>query len=280
MDNQDQTTQNFSEYPDRERIDKITVDLMTNNLQNLIHTYGHEHLFREIFTQNENFNSVVLNVEMYLHGFILIFWPKNQPVLLTPQQRIKTVNAIASVLPEHTDEQIQAWLKEIDPNLILPSNFDRQTCIKKAKALANASNIIETLMLENFAGDYLPDALNFYKKSDTELQNLSIKIDDISMKFEEQYKKLLVTPNPYTFKINDTLINKAVDLLGKLNRTPLYLAEERKKKDWGNLASIFNRLTFSIKIAQDLKKLQLKPEDLNTVALEEIKKAIKPNLQI
>jgi hypothetical protein len=69
--------------------------------------------------------------------------------------------------------------------------------------------------------------------------------------------------------------------LGQLGRIKLFINDEKEQKDLGTIAEIYANLEIALQVAKNLKKQpNIVPENLNQIALEEIKNVLKPGLQI
>lgn len=251
-------------------------ELSNNDFQSLMKKYGKKELFNKTFSPDNLFSSAVQFAAFQQHFFILNFWPTHLPVNLDNQKRKRLVNLVVAISPEHTDEQILGWLKQIDSNLRLPANFDRNALQKRAIQLAAAYDNIEQILLDNLAYDYLPDTLHFYKMDGKQVPLLAEEITAISSELVKEYQKIIQK----NVSANQNIIGQAIDFLSKIGRSQFFVADEKKKGDLGHISEMFIKLDTAIKATINLKKQTISPENLNESALTEIKNTLRPGLQI
>lgn len=275
----DQTPTNSNIDQSTDRINTLTFELMENNLDVLIKKYGSKQLIDDIFIKDENLFSAADNLNLLKHFFILKFWPREIPIKLSNQQREQIISLLASIRPEHALEQIEQSLKLIDQNLKLPPNFDQMNIQKQALKLMTGSNNIENLLLDMFAGDYLPDTLNFYRMTNEKLATVSKEIDILSADFEAIYQKLIAN-KPLLPSEKTQLVDKVMNLMDGIGRSKFFISSEKEKANLGHLADITIKLDTAKKAAVELKKINPSVQDLKNIAVEEIKKLLRPTMQI
>jgi len=263
------------------RPEKMARELMETPFEELQKKYGNK-LFAEVFIQKEeeDYTSVADQINMLRHLFILKFWPQEKSVLLDSGKRKGIVDLFSSITPENSPAQVNDWLKEIDQNLNLPQEFDMGELHNKAVKFKLAYTTIENLILDNFSQDYMPDVIHFTKMTLERLNETSQIINVISEKLDTQYQKLLLTKDFSLVKIDDNILNEAVDVLTKIGRSQLFVTEEKAKRSLGRLAEIFIKLDFAIKIAIDLKQTNPNTNISTELALEATKKHLRPNINL
>ena len=265
---------NYFAQEDEQR--QFFLEMAENDLNSLKTKYGEKKLIEKIFALNPIYTNFVMYMDFRRQLLVLNFWPRNKPVILNNNQRKQIINLIAGLKPENTIEQIQQWLKEIDQSLLLPSDFQLKVFQKEAYQLYNAYNNLTEILLNNFAHDYLPDTLFCYKKTVGELESISQSIALLTEDFEKEFNRMA---KQRTDEANKQAIDKAIDLLKRIGRSQFFLTSEREKANLTHLSDLFVKLDVAIKAAENLKKVNTANQDINALAIIEIKKILKPGIQ-
>lgn len=255
----------------------LLADLIQMDFENLVDKYSLKSLLEKIFSKNQQYQSFFDTIDSQRHFFLIHFWPGEKIVTLTPDQRSQIINYLATLKPETTDREVQISLSKIDPNLVFPPNTDKIAIQKKAYQFYRVYNIFDNLLLETFAKDYLPDTLFCYKKTKEELESISQRIALLTEDFKKEFTRMA---KEKTDKADQQVIEKAIDLLKITGRSQFFLKSEKEKADLGFLAELFVKLNVAIQAAISLKQVNTTNQNINVLALEEIKKVLKPGIQL
>lgn len=276
MDNNDLNNNLTAGGPTSETIIKAD-EFSNNDLATLMSKYSEKKLFERVFKDDTNYFLVVDELRSRQHQIITNFWPGDKRLEVNPSQRRQIINVLTRTEPTADINQLIANLQQISPDLAVTNAINLGDLIERSKPVKRAFDNLETLILNHFCYDYLQDTMLFYKTDDATLANFETQIKVISDKMADQLDQF--TKNK--FDKNETLVKDALSLLGQLGRTKLFIREEKEDKDLGQLIDIYSRLELALNAAKALKEKQIGPaDDLNTMALEEIKLLLKNDIVI
>jgi len=248
-------------------------EFLRTDLVELRRKYGEKKLFEKIFTPDENYYSVAGEFKNRRRQLIVSFWPPNQKITLSSPQQNSLLDLLAKLGPENTVQEVDANLKKISPNLSLPADLDLGQIQPAARDLTNVFQKINDLLLGNFAPDYLADTLGLYRLEETQFQNIRNQVGSMAQSIAAQLNQLIANP---AAQVDENLLAQALELLGRLGRTKLFVSEEKNQQDLGQLSEIYNNIEIALEAAAALKQQNLAPENLNQAALAEIKKILQP----
>lgn len=269
MDNYDPLLQNDNAFFE---------ELCSSSLDDLRKKYSEKQLTQKVFSINRSYFTTAQYADIQRHFFILNFWPIDKPVVLVNEQRKRIVELIAGLRPESDEQQILLWLKSIDPNLQLPNNWNKNSMQQRAYQLFVGFNNITELLLSSFASEYLPDTLHMYKFDNSKLQKIRTDIQSMTESISSEYQKLIKNPD---YQINEQALNNAVEVLKEIGRSQISVRFEIEKASIGHLGDLFVKLDVASKVALILQTMNiLDSSEINNAAIEEIKKILRPGIQI
>jgi len=266
---------NFGIFPEQ-KTELLTEELLNNDLETLKKKYGQGRIFEIIFKPDKNLYSVANNLKMRIHGFASNYYPTNQSSVLPLEKEL----AITGLVAKETEERdgLEVALKKIDPNLIIPANYDSSQFKTRAEKLSLAQSTVETVLLNNLALEYLPDTINFLKLDKKELQEISQNINIISNGLTNYLKEWGANPR---VKMDDNLVNQCAELFEKIGRTPFFVQQEKEKQNITELINLMAKIEVATNIALTLKENNIPLDSLNKdEILSRIKNFIKPMINI
>lgn len=257
------------------KTEQLTNEIMSTSLADLKAKHGASQLFQLLFTHDENYFNVSQYLAFKRHDLICEFWSSRGPVNLISEERGKIIR---SIFQAKDATQLAGELTKINKNLKVPKN------IKLAEAKQTANNIllgyenIASVLVDNVAEEYLMDTMHFYRMDDNDLKALGIKIDEVSNQISDKFSK---QGENGSYQLSENFFQECIEILTKLGRTRLSLNDILVDRNVRAIADIFSKFDISLKVAWTLKGLKLdNTQDVNTIALGEIKKAILPTLNL
>lgn len=256
----------------------IVEELMGSSFEDLVSKYTEKKLFNLVFATDELGASAFRDLEARRHTFMLQFWPTDQKVLLTSEQRKRFVHLVASLQNDHPFEYISAWFKQINPNFQIPDKFNIVKSHQEAYGLYIAFNTVEKLLLNQLSSDYIQDARYLAKLPPERLMSLEFQLKTITDKVSSQYELAL---SGELKDIDKKIVAEAADFLGTIGRSNLFISDLKENDSLGQIADILVRLDISLKAVMSARKLDASTQNIGDETLvDEINKILQPGLQI
>lgn len=171
---------------------------------------------------------------------------------------------LAALKADETTANISMFLTQINPNLILPENFQVSVYQPRAYELWQASENIKKTIVDATYNEYLGDVLKLIFLPDEQYQNLSAKVENLAKEIKDSYTHpKSEEPTPQT--LTDEILKIFVDF----GRTPIFIEETKEKNVFGNMVELFSKIEFAVTVTNAIKAKKLpQPLSSETIASE------------
>lgn len=266
--NQEGILSNFQQKQQEEdRIDAMLTELGQLSFDQLVTKYTLNKLLNLILTPGELTYYSVIDQFVTNRQILVTHFIKSEAMPnISEKTKDKILSLLAALKAEENPTNITTWLLQIDPNLILPADFQVANFQPRAYELWLASENIKKIIVETTYNEYLGDVLKLTTLPEDRYQILSEKVKNLAHEIADTYKppqSEQPTPQP--------LIDKTLAVFTDFGRTPMFIAEVKEKNIFGNMVEIFSKIEFSVTIAEAIRAKNLPQPLSNETIINETK---------
>lgn len=244
-----------------DKIDYNKIDTITDTLMDLpyeqILAKSDNDIFFNIAFKNGPLDQITVLRDMMVEDFL----PEKKPGLISVAKRDKVIEVLAGIKSDTENTNIEKWLKDIDPVLLVPKNFDKVDYQQRAYKIWNGMQNLKTVIAEESVNNYVNDVNYFLKMTDEQLGRYQNEIGDISNKIQAEYQSLIEKGN-----FNKEIMLEAIDYIGRCGRTPTYVSSLEENHNLGVITEIILKINRAILIAQQFHSEKLTEQSSEVIS--------------
>lgn len=238
--------------------DEIIDKLLANSYDDLMKNEGGPKFFEKVFNNGLDGKILTLRDLMISH-----FYGEQIPKTISQQKKDDVLKAVAS---QYTDASaLLGGLKQVDPIIELPAEFDLVDFQGRAAGIYNAIQTLKRVIAEKLTQKYANDVMVFLKYSPETLDSLLKQIEEQYEHLEVEYKKLIDKTDLPAEKVLDS----AIDFLTKCGRTPMQVQSMKENKNLGEITQLYLKIERAMHMA-----IAIKSKNLTETDTEKIKQSI------
>lgn len=223
--------------------DEIIDKLLSYSYNDLMKNEDGPKFFEKVFNNGLEGKILTLRDLMVAH-----FYGEQMPQTISQQKKDGILKAVAS---QYTDANtLLGGLKQVDPIIELPAEFDLVDYQGRAAGIYNAIQTFKRVIAEKLTQKYANDVMVFLKYSPEILDSLLEQIEKQYEHLEVEYKKLI----DKTDLPSEKVLANAIDFLTKCGRTPMQIQSMKEDKNLGEITQLYLKIERSIHMAIEIQK--------------------------
>lgn len=253
VDNEDMEPRRQQIKQEQAQIDAMLEEIEQTNFDQLVTKYGFNHLCKIVLNKKPTLLKSVVDQYLVFRQFMVsdFIKPESMPTF-PPKLKDKIIALIAALKPDENLTDIQTWLNQIEPNLVLPENFQVIDYQPRAYKLWQAAENIKRIIMEFNYNDSFSDIKKLLLLPDDKYTEFTKNINDLDQEIAEEYAPQKAK-QPAKLELN----NKILKVLSDFGRTPVFIQEQKKENNFGNLTEIFLKIAYAVQISESIKAKKL-----------------------